>query len=148
MKAVIQRVLSAQVEVDQKKIAEIGSGLVTFLGVQRGDHQSDLDRLMTKIFKLRVFEDDGGKMNRSLLDEGKAHLIVSQFTLLGSCQKGNRPSFFDAELPDRAKKWIDLAVVQSQLAGIQTQSGQFGADMRVSLVNDGPVTLILDSKQL
>ena len=146
MKAVLQRVLSAKVEVEGKVISSIDQGLLTLLGIERGDKQEDLEKLIQKIINLRIFEDEQGKMNLSLLDIKGQHLIVSQFTLLGDCSKGRRPHFMNAEQPERAKELYMWAIQESQKY-VLTQGGQFAADMKVELVNDGPVTIIMDSKR-
>ncbi|MGK5087969.1 D-aminoacyl-tRNA deacylase [Bdellovibrionota bacterium FG-2] len=150
MRAVIQRVKTASVEIDGKRVAEIGPGLLTLLGVARGDTEAQLEKLLRKICELRIFEDDAGKMNRSLLDlslppGSHAHLIVSQFTLAADCTSGRRPSFTSAEEPVKAKALYEKAIELSAQWGISTQGGIFQADMKVSLVNDGPVTFVLES---
>ncbi|MFV3410513.1 D-aminoacyl-tRNA deacylase [Bdellovibrio bacteriovorus] len=144
MKAVVQRVLNASVVVDGKQVSSIDKGYLTLLGVAKGDSEEQLQKLMTKILALRIFPDETGKMNLSLKDLGGEHLIVSQFTLLGDASKGNRPSFIGAELPDRAKELYEKALALSESQGVKTQGGIFGADMKVSLLNDGPVTLLLE----
>ncbi len=144
MKAVIQRVSSASVAVEGREISRIGKGLLTLLGVAKGDTEETLQKLVTKICELRIFEDTGGKMNLSLKDVAGEHLIVSQFTLLGDCAKGRRPSFIGAESPDRARALFEKAIEISSHSGIPTKGGVFQADMQVALSNDGPVTLILD----
>ncbi|AHZ84165.1 D-aminoacyl-tRNA deacylase [Bdellovibrio bacteriovorus] len=144
MKAVVQRVQNASVVVDGKLVSSIDKGYLTLLGVAKGDSEEQLQKLMTKILALRIFPDETGKMNLSLKDVGGEHLIVSQFTLLGDASKGNRPSFIGAELPDRAKELYEKALVLSESQGVKTQGGIFGADMKVSLLNDGPVTLLLE----
>lgn len=144
MKAVVQRVQNASVVVDGKTISSIGKGYLTLLGVAKGDTDEQLQKLMQKILALRIFPDEAGKMNLSLKDVGGEHLIVSQFTLLGDASKGNRPSFVGAEAPERANALYEKALEISSSQGVKTQGGQFGADMKVSLLNDGPVTLILE----
>ncbi len=144
MKAVVQRVQNASVVVDGKQVSSIDKGYLTLLGVAKGDSEEQLQKLMTKILALRIFPDETGKMNLSLKDVGGEHLIVSQFTLLGDASKGNRPSFIGAELPDRAKELYEKALALSESQGVKTQGGIFGADMKVSLLNDGPVTLLLE----
>ncbi|WP_413292741.1 D-aminoacyl-tRNA deacylase [Bdellovibrio sp. HCB185ZH] len=144
MKAVVQRVLSASVTVDGNKISSIGPGFLTLLGVAKGDTETQLHKLITKIAALRVFPDAEGKMNLSLKDIGGEHLLVSQFTLLGDASKGNRPSFIGAEVPALAEPLYNKALELSRLAGLPTQGGVFGADMKIDLINDGPVTLILE----
>jgi D-tyrosyl-tRNA(Tyr) deacylase len=145
MKALIQRVTSAKVEVGGRTVGEIGPGLLTLLGVGKGDTERELEWLIPKILRLRVFEDDEGKMNRSLLDTGGGHLIVSQFTLYGDARKGNRPSFIAAAPPDAAKALYLRALELSRSLGARTEGGEFQAHMKVSLVNDGPVTLLLET---
>ena len=146
MKAVIQRVKKAVVHVDEKEIASIGPGLLTFLGIAKGDTEADLQKLIEKILVLRVFEDAQGKMNLSLGDVGGSHLIVSQFTLLGDCWTGRRPSFGGAESPELAEPLYESAIRMSTEQGIPTFGGRFGADMKVDLLNDGPVTLLLETR--
>ena len=146
MQAVIQRVTESEVHVDNQTIGRIGPGLLVLLGVSRADEEKDADYLADKIAHLRIFEDDDGKMNRSLVDTGGEMLIVSQFTLLGDCRKGRRPSFVQAAPPEKAERLYDYFVYQVKLKGVSVATGQFQAKMAVSLVNDGPVTLILESK--
>ncbi len=146
MIAVIQRVTESEVHVDDQTIGRIGPGLLVLLGVSRADEEKDADYLADKIAHLRIFEDDDGKMNRSLVDTGGEMLIVSQFTLLGNCRKGRRPSFVQAAPPEKAERLYDYFVYQVRLKGVSVATGQFQAKMAVSLVNDGPVTLILESK--
>ncbi len=146
MQAVIQRVIESEVHVDDQTIGRIGPGLLVLLGVSRADEEKDADYLADKIAHLRIFEDDDGKMNRSLVDTGGEMLIVSQFTLLGDCRKGRRPSFVQAAPPEKAERLYDYFVYQVKLKGVSVATGQFQAKMAVSLVNDGPVTLILESK--
>ncbi len=145
MKAVIQRVREARVTVDGEIVGQCSAGLMVLLGVAENDDGTDAELLAQKIVKLRIFCDGDGKMNLSLRDVGGEMLVVSQFTLLADTSHGNRPSFFGAGSPEHARalyeKFVDLVAEQ----GIPTQTGRFGADMQVSLVNDGPVTLILDS---
>lgn len=145
MKAVIQRVLSANVEIGGKNHSAIGPGLLTLLGVEKGDNPEKLQKLIKKILSLRIFEDEHGKMNRSLLDIKGEHLIVSQFTLLGSCHKGNRPSFENAEAPQKAKILYLKSLEISQSLGAPTQAGEFQAPMKIQLLNDGPVTFFLET---
>jgi D-tyrosyl-tRNA(Tyr) deacylase len=148
MKAVIQRVKSAQVSVDGRVTGKIGSGLLVLLGVGKGDGESDLSFLTSKIPELRIFEDASGKFNLSLKEIGGEMLVVSQFTLYGDCRKGRRPSFTDAEDPTQAKNLYEQFVSKLKEQGIPVQTGEFQAKMEVHLINDGPVTLILDSKNL
>ncbi len=144
MKAVVQRVLQAEVRVQGELISKIDKGLLTLLGIAKGDDEVKLKKMIQKICDLRIFEDDQGKMNRSLIDIQGSHLIVSQFTLMGDCSQGRRPSFITAERPELAKPLYEKALGLSLEMGVKTLGGIFQADMKVSLVNDGPVTLILD----
>lgn len=146
MRAVIQRVLSASVTVDGERVSEMEKGLLVLLGVGKGDEETDLAWMVEKIPGLRIFEDAQGKMNLSLLDTHKAMIVVSQFTLYGDARKGKRPSFIDAEEPTRAKAIYERFVEQTRNLGITVGTGVFAADMKVALVNDGPVTILLDSK--
>lgn len=148
MKAVIQRVTQASVTVEGKKISEVQNGIVTLLGIEKGDTEEQLKKLIDKILDLRIFSDDQGKMNQSLIDKRYAHLIVSQFTLAGDCTQGRRPSFVQAESPERAKELYEKAIRLSTERGIETQGGVFQTDMKVNLINDGPVTFILENKPL
>lgn len=147
MKALIQRVTSAKVEVSGKVIGEIGKGLLVLLCAVRGDTEKDLEYIIKKVSQLRVFEDDQGKMNRSVLDVKGGVLAVPQFTLAASVKKGNRPSFEEAEAPERAKRLCERFSEEIAGLGIPVQRGEFGAMMQVSLVNDGPVTIMLDSRE-
>ena len=144
MRIVIQRVLGAEVNVAGKRVTEIGPGLCVFVGIGKTDRQSTADHLAEKIRNLRIFEDDSGKMNRSLVDVQKEILVVSQFTLYGDCTKGNRPSFTEAALPADAARLYEHLVQQLRDSGLRVATGQFKAHMQVSLINDGPVTLILE----
>lgn len=144
MKAVIQRVSSASVTVDGTVVGEISRGLLVLLGVEKGDQQAQSDWLAEKIATLRVFEDDNGKMNRSLMDVGGAVLAVSQFTLAGNCTKGRRPSFDTAAPPDIGKLRYEQFVTALRQLQLPVATGIFQADMQVALVNDGPVTFILE----
>jgi D-tyrosyl-tRNA(Tyr) deacylase len=144
VKAVVQRVTRSAVSVDDCTIGAIGRGLLVLLGVARQDTENESRYLADKIVNLRIFEDEQGKMNRSLRDAGGAMLVVSQFTLLGDCRKGRRPSFINAAPPERADELYRHFVQCVRDAGIETATGQFRAMMQVSLVNDGPVTLIVE----
>ena len=146
MRAVIQRVKESSVAVDNKIIGRIGRGLMVLLGVAKEDTVREADYLADKIVNLRVFEDETGKMNRSLLETWAEMLVVSQFTLLGDCRKGRRPSYINAAGPDEANVLYEYFVRQVKQKGIQVQTGQFRAMMDVSLINDGPVTLIVESR--
>ncbi len=147
MRAVIQRVSQGSVLVDGEEIGAIGSGLVILLGVHRDDNTEDGKYLARKIVNLRIFSDENGKMNRSLLDVGGQALIVSQFTLWGDTRKGRRPSFIQAAEPDQAEKLYQDFVSEMDRQNVTTATGEFGAVMELALINDGPVTLILDSRK-
>ena len=146
MKAVVQRVSSASVGVEGERISDIGPGLLVLLGVGRDDGESDAEWLADKIVSLRIFEDDDGKMNLSLKDIAGAMLVVSQFTLLGDSRKGRRPSFVGAAPPERAEELYRTFVGMVDAHDVPTATGSFGAHMDVALVNDGPVTILLDTK--
>jgi D-tyrosyl-tRNA(Tyr) deacylase len=145
MRALVQRVSEAHVKVDGKKISFINTGLLVFIGIENSDDESDLVWLANKIIKMRIFEDDSGKMNQSLEDIRGELLVVSQFTLHASTKKGNRPSFINAAHPDIALPLYQIFVKECQKQ-IPTQTGHFGAMMQVGLINDGPVTIWLDSR--
>lgn len=144
MKAVIQRVSSANVMVEGNEVGRIGQGILVLLGVERGDDGAKADWLAEKIISLRIFGDDNGKMNLSLRDVGGGLLAVSQFTLAGNCAKGRRPSFDTAAPPDEGQRLYNRFVEAVRERGVATATGIFQADMQVSLVNDGPVTFILE----
>ncbi len=146
MKAVIQRVTRASVEVDGQPIGTIGTGMLVLLGVAREDSESDVRYMIEKISALRIFSDQAGKMNLSVTEIGGALLVVSQFTLLGDTGKGRRPGFDKAAPPDQAQALYDRVIDGLKGRGLRTETGVFGAHMNVSLENDGPVTLILDSR--
>ena len=148
MRAVVQRAAEAAVSVDGEVKGSIGRGLVVLLGVEQGDSQKDAAYLAGKIAKLRIFEDEAGKMNRSLLDVGGEALMVSQFTLLGDARGQNRPGFTQAAAPEEANALYEHCVACLREMGVRVATGVFRAHMRVSLVNDGPVTLLLDSNKL
>ena len=149
MKAVIQRVKYATVKVDNKIIGECKQGFMILLGVIDGDTENDADKLIKKIPVLRIFEDENGKMNKSLLDIDGEILVVSQFTLAADCSHGRRPSFTASASPDIANELYEYFVGEPKTAGVKSvQTGEFGADMAVELLNDGPVTIVLDSKEL
>jgi D-tyrosyl-tRNA(Tyr) deacylase len=143
MKAVLQRVARAHVEVAGETVGRIGPGLLILLCAERGDADAQADKLLAKILKLRIFADEAGKMNRSVQDVGGGLLVVSQFTLAGDATGGNRPSFTGAAAPEEGRRLYDYFVAQARLAHSQVQTGQFAADMQVHLVNDGPVTIPL-----
>lgn len=145
MKAVIQRVKESSVTVDGKPVSRIGPGLMVLLGVAQTDRESDAAYLAEKTVNLRIFEDENNKMNRSLKETGQSMLVVSQFTLLGDCRKGRRPSFVNAAPPDKAQSLYTYFVQKVKAMDINVETGQFRAMMDVSLINDGPVTLILES---
>ena len=147
MRAVIQRVSQAKVVVDDKTVGQIGKGFMILLGVHEEDTQADVDYLVGKISKLRVFEDDQQKMNRSIMDVGGEILSISQFTLFADTKKGNRPSFVQAAKPDTAIPLYEAFNEGLRQAGIPVETGIFGADMKCHLVNDGPVTIIIDSQK-
>jgi D-aminoacyl-tRNA deacylase len=147
MLAVLQRVSRASVTVDGKIISEIAPGLLLLAGLEKGDTDSDLLYTAHKTVELRIFPDDEGKMNRSVIDHGGAILAVSQFTLAGNIQKGRRPSFDTALPPDEARILFDRFVRELTALGVTVATGSFGAHMEVSLVNDGPVTFIVDSRK-
>ena len=147
MRAVVQRVKSAEVKVNNKKTGEIGSGLLVFLGIGKKDDKEDADYLLDKILNLRIFEDEDKKMNLSALDLEHDLLLVSQFTLFGDCRKGRRPSFFEAASPKKAEKLYDYLVSEAKKSKLKIETGEFQEMMDVSLVNDGPVTMLLDSNK-
>ena len=145
MRAVIQRVTSARVHVGATTVGEIGAGLLVLLGVGRNDTEADARYVAAKIREMRVFEGDGRPMDRSVVDVGGSVLVVSQFTLYGDMRKGRRPSFDDAAPPDRARALYEAVVRELRTAQMPVSTGQFQAMMRVELVNDGPVTVLVDS---
>lgn len=147
MRAVVQRVAWARVTVANTVVGEIERGLLLLLGAGSGDTATDVDYMCQKIANLRLFEDSDGKMNLSLLDQGGSLLVVSQFTLYGDCRKGRRPSFAHAMAPDEAELTYRSFVERCREAGIKTECGIFGAKMSVELLNDGPVTLLVDSRK-
>jgi D-tyrosyl-tRNA(Tyr) deacylase len=147
MRAVVQRVSSARVEVAEVCVAEMGEGLLVLVGVGTRDESADAKALARKIVGLRIFEDEAGKMNRSLLEVGGTLGLVSQFTLWGDVRKGRRPFFGEAAAPDRARLLFDALVVEAGLLDVPVVTGEFGAKMNVSLVNAGPVTLIVDTER-
>ena len=148
MRAVVQRVSRAEVTVDGECVGQIKNGFLVLLGVAADDQQEDAIATACKIVGLRVFEDDDGKMNRSLADVDGAVLVVSQFTLLGDCRTGRRPSFIAAAAPELANRLYQDFIAEVRGQGISVETGRFQADMQVSLVNDGPVTLLIDSRKL
>ncbi len=148
MKAVIQRVRSASVDVDGERIGACGQGLLILLGVAQGDTEADLERMVQKIVKLRIFEDENGKMNRSVQDIDGEMLVVSQFTLLANYRHGNRPDFLGAAAPAEAERLYEVFLDRVSAYVRHVGHGIFGADMQVSLVNDGPVTIVMESEVL
>ncbi len=144
MKLVIQRVAHAAVEVEQRIVGQIGPGLLVLFGVTHGDTETAVDWLAQKLLQLRIFQDDAGKMNRSVQESGGSLLVVSQFTLYGDCSEGRRPSFTKAAPPELAKRLYEQFVSELRSSGLKVETGLFGADMKVSLINDGPVTFILE----
>jgi len=146
MRAVIQRVAEARVSVGEEIVSGIGPGLCIFLGIAVNDSEKDAESLASKIGSLRIFEDEQGKMNRSVRDTRGDLLVVSQFTLYGDCRKGNRPSFSAAAAPEPAKRLYDDFVQRLRQTGLKVATGEFRAHMKVALVNDGPVTLILETR--
>jgi len=146
MKAVIQRVSYASVEVSGQIVGRIETGLVVLLGVAKGDGEADSRYLVEKIRTMRIFSDEQGKMNRSLADVGGSVLLVSQFTLLGRTTNGRRPSFDEAALPDEAKRLYERVATDLRELGTRVETGRFAEHMRVELLNDGPVTFVLDSR--
>ena len=147
MRAVIQRVEKASVSVEGEIKGQIGAGFLVLIGVEEGDGDADFKYIADKVPNLRVFEDDQGKMNRSLLDVGGEVLAVSQFTLLGDARGGRRPSFIAAARPETADPMYERLVAEWRARGIRVETGVFGAHMKVALVNDGPVTILLDSRR-
>jgi D-tyrosyl-tRNA(Tyr) deacylase len=145
MRAVIQRVSRAEVQVNGERVSEINAGILTLLGIAKNDTEEQMRKLIQKIVELRIFEDENGKMNRSLREIGGSHLIVSQFTLAGDTSSGKRPSFVNAERPEIAKAIYEKALQFSNELGISTTGGIFQADMKITLINDGPVTFVLDA---
>ena len=148
MRAVLQRVRSASVSIGGEAVGKIGKGFLVLLGISPEDTEREGDFLLDKLLGLRVFEDGDGKMNRSLLDCGGALLVVSQFTLYADCRKGRRPSFTGAARPETAVPLYERFLALAREAGVRTECGEFGADMLVSLENDGPVTILLDTDEI
>ncbi len=148
MRVVIQRVISANLKVEGDLISEIGKGLVVFFGVGQGDDENGIEKLANKIVNLRIFEDDNGKMNLSVKDVCGEILLVSQFTLYGDCKHGNRPSFITAEKPDRANEIYEKMKLAIKDKEVDVKTGVFGADMKIDVLNDGPVTILIDSNNL
>lgn len=143
MKALLQRVGTARVEIDGRTVGAIDAGLLVLLCAERGDTEAQADRMLAKILKLRIFSDDAGKMNRSVQDVGGGLLVVSQFTLAADASAGNRPSFTQAATPDEGRRLYEYFVSKARAAHPVVETGEFGADMKVHLLNDGPVTIPL-----
>jgi D-tyrosyl-tRNA(Tyr) deacylase len=148
MRAVLQRVSQASVTVDDRVVGQIGRGLLVLVGVEQGDGPADVTYLASKIAEARVFPDDSGRMNRSVQEVGGSVLVVSQFTLLGDLRKGRRPAFDAAERPDTARATYESLINELKKFGLPIEAGVFQADMRVELINEGPVTVLLDSRRL
>lgn len=148
MKFVIQRVTEASVTADQEVIGKIEKGLVILIGVSDSDNEETADKMLRKMIGLRIFEDADGKTNLSLADVGGSLLLISQFTLYANCRKGNRPSFIEAGKPEKANALYEYIIEKCRASVPVVQTGKCGADMKVSLVNDGPFTIVLDSGQL
>ena len=146
MRLVVQRVKKASVSVDNKVVGEIGLGLLVLIGVEQNDNQDDILWLVKKLLGIRIFSDENGKMNLSLKQVNGSVLAVSQFTLHASTKKGNRPSFINAADPKKAKEYYKEFILRIKNEGVPIQTGEFGANMQVELINDGPVTILLDSK--
>ena len=147
MRAIVQRVLQASVRIDGRVAGEIGRGVLVLLGVGRTDAEADADYLADKIINLRIFDDTAGKMNLSLTEVGGSALVVSQFTLYGDVRRGRRPSYTDAAEPQSANRLYEYFVGRMRAVGTKVETGVFQADMQVALTNDGPVTILLDSKK-
>jgi D-aminoacyl-tRNA deacylase len=147
MRAVVQRVKSSSVEIDSEIVGKIGKGINVLIGISKDDSEEDIMYLKDKILNLRIFEDSEGKLNKSLLDVGGELLIVSQFTLYGDCRKGRRPSFIEAQGGEEAVSLYNMFVDECRKSIERVETGRFGADMLVSIENDGPVTLLIDSKK-
>ena len=148
MRAIVQRVSRARVSADGEVVGEMGAGLLALVGVERGDRPEDAEVLAGKLCDLRVFEDDASRMNLSLLEVGGSLGVVSQFTLLGDCRKGRRPSFGDAAPPEAAEPLIDRVVHAARSRGVTTITGRFHSRMQLELANEGPVTLLLDTRRV
>jgi len=148
MRAVVQRVSKASVSVDGRVIGEIGFGMLVLVGISKGDSECDADYLVDKVAGLRIFEDGDGKMNRSIADANGAVLAISQFTLYGDVRRGKRPSFDEAAGSERARELYEYFIARIRQLGLSCQTGQFKAMMSVSLINEGPVTIMLDSSKL
>lgn len=148
MKFIIQRATHANVVVNGNEIGKIGRGFMVFIGVSKDDNETIADKMVDKMIKLRIFEDENGKTNLSLDDVGGELLLISQFTLYANCKKGNRPSFIDAGAPDEANALYEYIIERCKERVNVVERGEFGADMKVSLLNDGPFTIVLDSSEI
>lgn len=148
MRFVIQRVTDSSVAIDGETVGKIGKGYLVLIGVSDTDTEAVADKMVKKMIGLRIFEDENGKTNLSLADVGGSLLLVSQFTLYANCRKGNRPSFIEAGSPDRAEALYEYIIAECRKSAPDVQTGRFGAEMKVSLVNDGPFTILLDSETL
>jgi D-tyrosyl-tRNA(Tyr) deacylase len=148
MRFIIQRVKEASVSVDNEVIGSIGHGLLVFVGVSENDDKRIADKMIDKMTKLRIFDDENGKTNLSISDVNGEFLIISQFTLYADCKKGNRPSFIKAGNPDMANELYEYVISEVTKKGFKPEHGSFGADMKVSLLNDGPFTILLDSDEI
>ncbi|MEK7068014.1 MAG: D-aminoacyl-tRNA deacylase [Patescibacteria group bacterium] len=146
MRIVVQRVKQASVKINNKIVSQIGDGLLVLLAVHADDAPKDIDWLVKKVMNLRIFEDEAGKMNKSVRDAGGSILVVSQFTLYGDCTDGNRPSFIQSARPAKAKEYYEKFVDKLHKLKVPVESGKFQEQMEVELINDGPVTIIIDSK--
>ena len=147
MRALLQRVTEAEVKVEGQKIGSTGAGLLILICAMAGDTQAEADQLINKITKLRIFKDDAGKMNKSIIDISGSTLVVSQFTLAANTKRGNRPGFSSAAFPDEGRALYEYFADGLAQAGVPVETGKFGADMKVSLINDGPVTIWLDTAE-
>ena len=148
MRFVIQRVQSADVKIDGRVSGKIGKGFLVFIGICTEDNEAIADKMVKKLLGMRIFEDENGKTNLSLSDVGGELLLISQFTLYADCRRGNRPSFINAGRPEMSEPLYEYIINKCREAGYKTETGEFGADMKVSLLNDGPFTVILDSAEL
>ena len=148
MRLVVQRVLESSVKVDGKEVGRIGKGFMVLIGVGESDTKEIADKMIHKMINLRIFEDENGKTNLGLKDVGGSLLLISQFTLYADCKRGNRPSFIEAGKPDMANEMYEYIIEKCRESVDEVQTGEFGADMKVQLLNDGPFTILLDSDQL
>ena len=146
MRALVQRVLESNLKIDGENYSKIGKGLIVFLGITHDDTEEDVINLVNKIIKLRIFEDENGKMNLCLTDVKGELQIISQFTLYADCHHGNRPSFIDAAKPEVAVPLYELFINQCQKFGLKVATGKFGADMKINYINDGPISIMLECK--